>query len=118
MHPKKRKNRKNKGRKRKRGEKRREKREKSAKEIDQVCQGNHFNDDTLVCLTQWTSPSNLGAECVAALPKEEEKDGTVDAEKAAWRAERKKARQASVDQLKEENAAKTGKVFVSQVIRI
>merc|ERR1719197_535198 len=85
-----------------------------AEEIDSACSGNAYNDDTMLCLTQWTSPAQLSDACKAALPKKaEEKDEEVDAEKAAWRAQRKAAREAAANQMKKEQKkeekAKKGK---------
>ena len=41
--------------------------------LAQACSGNAYNDDTMLCLTQWTSPAQLSEGCKAALPKKEEK---------------------------------------------
>merc|ERR1712224_444095 len=73
--------------------------------------GQAFSDDTMLCLTQWTSESNLGESCKNALPKKEaaEDDAKVDAEKAAWRAKRKAERQAAMDQIKREEKAEKKK---------
>jgi hypothetical protein len=85
--------------------------EKCAGDIEKSCSGMHFSDDTLICLTQWTTPDRLDAACAAALPKKEDKEEKVDPEKEAWRAKRKKERQASIDQMKKEEkkAAKDSK---------
>merc|ERR1719482_60233 len=45
-----------------------------AEEIDSACSGNAYNDDTMLCLTQWTSPAQLSDGCKAAQPKKEEKE--------------------------------------------
>ena len=42
-------------------------------DIDQHCTGKEFTGDLLVCLTEWTKPDVLSAECVAALPSKEKK---------------------------------------------
>mmetsp|Transcript_10682 Transcript_10682/g.24314 ORF Transcript_10682/g.24314 Transcript_10682/m.24314 type:complete len:168 (+) Transcript_10682:49-552(+) len=77
--------------------------DKCAAEIDKFCSGMAYNDDTLVCLTQWTQQSDLSADCVAALPKkEEETDAEVDKEKAEWRRKRKEARQSAQDMMQDE----------------
>merc|ERR1711920_753325 len=69
-------------------------------EIEKSCSGMAYTDDTLMCLTQWTSASDLSPECAAALPKkEEENTEEVDQEKAAWRAKRKAAREASMNMM-------------------
>mmetsp|Transcript_9998 Transcript_9998/g.24920 ORF Transcript_9998/g.24920 Transcript_9998/m.24920 type:complete len:183 (-) Transcript_9998:99-647(-) len=74
-----------------------------AAELDAHCSGMAYSDDTLVCLTQWTSPDNLGAACAAALPKKEaEVDAEVDKEKEAWRAKRKAAREAAQNMMEKE----------------
>ncbi|CAE7721828.1 unnamed protein product [Symbiodinium pilosum] len=39
-------------------------------EIEQFCQGMYYHGDTMTCLTQWTSPSDLSSSCTAALPKQ------------------------------------------------
>eukprot|EP00439_Symbiodinium_sp_Y106_P038900 s2066_g4.t1 len=72
-------------------------------EIDQFCQGMYYHGDTMTCLTQWTSQSELSSGCVAALPKKGSgDDDEVDAEKAAWRAKKKAARQAAMDAIEKE----------------
>merc|ERR1719222_1064228 len=43
-----------------------------AADIEKSCAGMAYSDDTMVCLTQWTSASDLSSECAAALPKKEE----------------------------------------------
>mmetsp|Transcript_65892 Transcript_65892/g.176086 ORF Transcript_65892/g.176086 Transcript_65892/m.176086 type:complete len:218 (+) Transcript_65892:36-689(+) len=74
-------------------------------EIENHCSSAFYNDDTLLCLTQWTRPEQLSAECQGALPKkEEEKSEEVDADKAAWRAKRKAAREESMRQLEAEKS--------------
>merc|ERR1719333_1186471 len=78
-----------------------------AAEIEKSCSGMVYSDDTIVCLTQWTQASDLSAECAAALPKKEEEDpAKVDAEKAAWRAKRKAAREESMNMMDNEKASK------------
>mmetsp|Transcript_55597 Transcript_55597/g.132990 ORF Transcript_55597/g.132990 Transcript_55597/m.132990 type:complete len:176 (-) Transcript_55597:138-665(-) len=72
-------------------------------EIEQFCQGMYYHGDTMTCLTQWTSQSDLSSGCVAALPKKGSgDDDEVDAEKAAWRAKKKAARQAAMDAIEKE----------------
>merc|ERR1719408_600151 len=52
-----------------------------ASDIESKCSGaGAYNDDTMVCLTQWTQEADLSAECVAALPKKEVKEEVVDKE--------------------------------------
>merc|ERR1719159_1810744 len=77
--------------------------EKCAGDIEKSCSGMHFSDDTMICLTQWTTPDRLDAACAAALPKKDtEKEEKVDPEKEAWRAKRRKEREASMEQMKKE----------------
>merc|ERR1719499_889560 len=69
-------------------------------EIERACSGMAYSDDTMVCLTQWTSADSLSAGCAAALPQKEAVSmAEVDKEKEAWRAKRKAARQAAQDAL-------------------
>merc|ERR1740138_251377 len=79
-------------------------------EIEKGCSGMEYTDDTMVCLTQWTSADSLSPECAAALPKkEDESEEKVDKEKEAWRAKRKAARQASMDMMDKEQGTKKTK---------
>eukprot|EP00931_Biecheleriopsis_adriatica_P081895 TRINITY_DN55241_c0_g1_i1.p1 TRINITY_DN55241_c0_g1~~TRINITY_DN55241_c0_g1_i1.p1 ORF type:complete len:199 (+),score=75.23 TRINITY_DN55241_c0_g1_i1:69-599(+) len=71
-------------------------------EIAEHCQEMYFHGDTMTCLTQWTKPDVLGEGCRAALPKKEEEDDKVDAEKEAWRAQKKAARKAAMDAIEKE----------------
>mmetsp|Transcript_78089 Transcript_78089/g.242110 ORF Transcript_78089/g.242110 Transcript_78089/m.242110 type:complete len:167 (-) Transcript_78089:111-611(-) len=73
-------------------------------ELERSCSGMAYSDDTLVCLTQWTSADTLSDGCKAALPKKEEEKGDdkVDKEKEAWRAQRRAARQAAKDMMDNE----------------
>merc|ERR1719428_1785213 len=80
-----------------------------AKEIEDKCQGMFYSDDTMVCLTQWTSPADLSAECAATLPKKEEESAEVDESKKEWRAKRKKARSDSIKMMEEEKGGSTKK---------
>merc|ERR1712118_189464 len=78
-------------------------RDSCAEDIEKHCSGMHFSVDTMICLTQWTSPDRLDAACAAALPKkDEEKEEKVDPEKEAGRAKRRKEREASMEQMKKE----------------
>ncbi|CAJ1424706.1 unnamed protein product [Effrenium voratum] len=71
-------------------------------EIEQSCQGMFYHGDTMTCLTQWTSAAELSSTCADALPKKADEDDEVDAEKAAWRAKKKAARQAAMDAIDKE----------------
>mmetsp|Transcript_18859 Transcript_18859/g.35355 ORF Transcript_18859/g.35355 Transcript_18859/m.35355 type:complete len:174 (+) Transcript_18859:65-586(+) len=71
-------------------------------EIEQFCQGMFYHGDTMTCLTQWTSASDLSSACAESLPKQAEDDDEVDAEKAAWRAKKKAARKAAMDAIEKE----------------
>merc|ERR1711879_210565 len=72
-------------------------------EISEHCQGMYYHGDTMLCLTTWTQPESLSDKCKASLPaKKEDGEEKVDAEKEAWRAQRKAARlQAQKDLEKE-----------------
>nr|ABV22301.1 unknown [Karlodinium veneficum] len=83
------------------------------KEIEEHCEGQYFQGDTMTCLTQWKYDV-LGDDCKGVLPKKEAESVEVDADKAAWRAKRKGARDAAIkeiekDKKKKEDAAKKGK---------
>mmetsp|Transcript_23002 Transcript_23002/g.64313 ORF Transcript_23002/g.64313 Transcript_23002/m.64313 type:complete len:179 (+) Transcript_23002:93-629(+) len=75
-----------------------------AAEIDEHCQGMFYHGDTMTCLTTWTKPEELSEVCKALMPKKEEDDGEVDAEKAAWRAKRKAAREQAASDIQKEKA--------------
>jgi len=72
-----------------------------SKEIEEKCQGMFYSDDTMVCLTQWTRPEDLGADCVATLPKKEEESEEVDESKKEWRAKRKAERTRAMKAMRE-----------------
>eukprot|EP00929_Paragymnodinium_shiwhaense_P028542 TRINITY_DN16518_c0_g1_i1.p1 TRINITY_DN16518_c0_g1~~TRINITY_DN16518_c0_g1_i1.p1 ORF type:complete len:182 (-),score=56.44 TRINITY_DN16518_c0_g1_i1:103-648(-) len=78
-------------------------------DIAEHCSSNYYHSDTMICLTQWTSQDKLGSGCVAALPKKEEEEETVDKDKEAWRAKRKAAREASMKQMKAEKGGDSKK---------
>eukprot|EP00438_Fugacium_kawagutii_P005540 Skav234073 [mRNA] locus=scaffold2565:80139:83921:+ [translate_table: standard] len=77
-------------------------------EIENFCQGMFFHGDTMTCLTQWTSASDLSTACAGTLPKKADDDEEawlsqqVDAEKAAWRAKKKAARKAAMDAIEKD----------------
>lgn len=73
-------------------------------EIENFCQGMFFHGDTMTCLTQWTSASDLSTGCAGTLPKKADDDEEVDAEKAAWRAKKKAARKAAMDAIEKEKS--------------
>merc|ERR1719498_1992224 len=85
-----------------------------AEEIEKFCEGNFFHDDTLLCLSKWTKPEDLGEKCQTvlkwAIPEEEEKKvvtdelGMSDAdyqEKKEWMKKRAAARGDSIERLKQ-----------------
>ncbi|CAK9099368.1 Hypothetical protein SCF082_LOCUS46536 [Durusdinium trenchii] len=78
-------------------------------EIENFCQGMFFHGDTMTCLTQWTSASDLSTECAGTLPKKAEEDEEVDAEKEAWRAKKKAARKAAMDAIEKEKGGEKKK---------
>ena len=56
-----------------------------------------------MCLGTWKRDhEKMTDACLAFYPIQEEVEEEIDAEKAAWRAERKKHRQASADQARAE----------------
>merc|ERR1712032_397833 len=71
-------------------------------DIAEHCQGMYFHGDTMMCLTTWTKPEMLSAGCSAALPKKKDDDEEIDAEKAAWRAQRKAVRDQAKKDIKKE----------------
>jgi hypothetical protein len=77
-------------------------------EIQEHCSGDFFGGDLMTCLTEWTKPENLGEACTGALPQKKAEDEEVDAEKAAWRAQRKAARTQAMKDIKKEQASKEG----------
>jgi len=85
-----------------------------AAEIEQFCEGQFFHDDTLLCLSKWTKPEDLGSQCSTVMawsvPEEEEKKvvtdelGMSDAdyqEKKEWMKKRAAARGDSIERLKQ-----------------
>lgn len=88
-----------------------------AESIDSHCEEAHFTDDTILCLTQWTSPSSLVETCRNvlkwAVPQADDEEGTEDGptdelgmsekdykEKKEWQAKRKAARGDAVGRIK------------------
>lgn len=86
-----------------------------ADEIENLCDGAFFTDDTVLCLTQWVSPTQLSERCAGviswAVPKDEdeEDDGPTDElgmsekdrqEKEEWRAKRRAARGDAIERMK------------------
>ena len=63
-------------------------------DVDKWCVGKEYTGDLIPCLTEWTKPTDLSAECLAALPKKEPKAEKVmskeDKAKAAKRRSRRK----------------------------
>lgn len=45
---------------------------------------------TTVCLSEWTKPEDLSADCVAALPKKEKKERVLSDKEKAKAAKRRK----------------------------
>lgn len=59
-------------------------------DIESHCTGKEFTGDLLVCLTEWTKPDVLSAECKSALPSKEKKEKVLsDKEKKKAEARRK-----------------------------
>merc|ERR550514_2157671 len=75
------------------------------KEIEEHCEGAFYQGDTMTCLTQWKYDV-LGDDCKGALPKKEAESVEVDADKAAWRAKRKGARDAAIKEIEKANKKK------------
>lgn len=86
-----------------------------ADEIENLCDGAFFTDDTVVCLTQWVSDTQLSERCQGvlewAVPKDEEEDGDGPTdelgmsekdrqEKEEWRAKRRAARGDAIERMK------------------
>jgi len=42
-------------------------------DINKLCSGMAYTADLLPCLTEWTTPDKLDADCVASFPKKKEK---------------------------------------------
>eukprot|EP00596_Hydrurales_sp_CCMP1899_P010813 CAMPEP_0119041446 /NCGR_PEP_ID=MMETSP1177-20130426/12129_1 /TAXON_ID=2985 /ORGANISM="Ochromonas sp, Strain CCMP1899" /LENGTH=141 /DNA_ID=CAMNT_0007007491 /DNA_START=75 /DNA_END=500 /DNA_ORIENTATION=+ len=42
-------------------------------DIEKHCTGKEYSGDLLVCLAEWTKPDLLSPECLASLPKKQEK---------------------------------------------
>merc|ERR1712139_129328 len=74
-------------------------------EIEEHCDGAFFGSDVMNCLTEWKF-DKVGDSCKALLPKKEAADDTVDAEKAAWRAQRKAARNQAMKDIEKEKKRK------------
>merc|ERR1712139_120858 len=74
-------------------------------EIEEHCDGAFFGSDVMNCLTEWKF-DKVGDSCKALLPKKEAADDTVDAEKAAWRAQRKAARGQAIKDIEKEKKRK------------
>jgi hypothetical protein len=88
-----------------------------AETMSKHCEEAFFSRDTVLCLTKWVDEESMDPKCAKvmkwAIPKPEE--GVTDelgmsekdyAEKQAWRENRKKARQAAVERVKESDAYK------------
>lgn len=84
-------------------------------DLETHCEGNHFSDDTLLCLTKWTPLDHLSEQCQKvvgwAAPKEAEGDEKVVTdelglsdkdyeEKKEWMRKRKEARGDSIERMK------------------
>lgn len=84
-----------------------------ADDIEQFCDGGHFTDDTVLCLSEWNR-HNLGSKCAKvvewAAPKKEGSGPTDElgmseedyAEKRRWQAERKQGRGAAIEKMRED----------------
>jgi len=92
-----------------------------ATDIEKFCDDAYFSRDTTLCLSEWTNQADLTPKCVGvmkwAIPKKADEDetGPTDelglsekdyAEKKAWQANRKKARGAAIERMRETDAAK------------
>merc|ERR1712060_851442 len=84
--------------------------------IEHFCDNTFFSSDTLLCLTQWTDKQNIPAKCAGvmkwAIPQDQTDNdaGPTDElgmsekdyqEKKRWQAERKAARGAAIEKMKE-----------------
>jgi len=85
-------------------------------DIQKFCDESFFSTDTTLCLTVWTSQSDLSPKCASVLewaaPKKEETADDVGptdelglsdkdyAEKREWQAKRKSGRQAAIEKIK------------------
>jgi len=88
-------------------------------EIAKLCDEAFFSDDTILCLTQWHQPDELGEKCQKvikwAVPKSDDEgedgegEGPTDElgmtekekeEKEEWRAKRKENREAAMERIK------------------
>jgi len=85
-----------------------------AEDIESHCDGNHFHDDTILCLTKWTPAENLGEKCtkvlkwaVPAAPEGEDSLITDELgmsekdyeEKKEWQKKRREARGDAIDRI-------------------
>jgi hypothetical protein len=59
-------------------------------DIVKFCLGKEYTGDLLVCLSEWTAPQLLTAECLSALPKKEKKERKLSAHEKKKAAERRK----------------------------
>jgi len=76
-------------------------------DLKKYCNEAWYNENDIpLCLGQWNR-RDVSAECLEFFPeKQEEEPEKIDPEKARWRAERKKARQESMDAMKNEKKKK------------
>lgn len=72
-------------------------------DIDKFCIGKEYTGDLIPCLTEWTKPADLSAECVAALPSKEQKAEKVLTKEELARAAKRRSRR--------KNAAKIAREF-------
>lgn len=54
------------------------------------CNGKEYTGDAISCLSEWTKPENLSADCLAALPKKETKERVLSPEEKKKAANRRK----------------------------
>merc|ERR1719469_938852 len=73
-------------------------------DITDHCSGNFFHGDTMACLKDWTKPEALTEACTASMPKAKVADAQDDADKAAWKAKRRAAREQAIKDIEKENA--------------
>ena len=60
-------------------------------DIDKFCKGLEYTGEAMGCLTDWTKPGDLTAECGALLPKKvEERKGRVKSEEEMRKADRRR----------------------------
>merc|ERR1719456_522377 len=60
-------------------------------DIETHCTGKEYTGDALVCLSDWTKPEQLSAECLAALPKKQSTERKLSDEEKKKAAKRRKA---------------------------